>query len=240
MKALAEYLQATPLADGQKVLALTYMHGSRRRLQGQLESINGLAGRFECVVLDSIARRIVLRWQALLAQKGFEVPVVGDFNRICDAASLLLQEEIVGRWMAATYPVLILDEAQDLDGSRLGIIQGLSASINVIAAADEFQCLDDKLRPNIAFEWLEKSTKVEWLTTCSRFAVRRTRRNQKYIQSLKFGQGWHRWGCSNTKTATVRGSERFLTYSLLGALVSDGLRSKIHTAVIKISRRCSA
>lgn len=164
MQALEEHLQKNPLGDGQKVLALTYMHGSRRRLHGRLEENKDLAGRFECVVLDSIAGRVVHRWQALLSQKGFEVPGAGEFNKICDAAALLLRDEIVCRWMAATYPILILDEAQDLDISRLAIVQALSVYINVIAAADEFQCLDDELRPNKAFEWLDSTAKIEWLT----------------------------------------------------------------------------
>ncbi|BEV17784.1 ATP-binding domain-containing protein [Herbaspirillum sp. DW155] len=168
MQALEEYLQVNPLKDGQKVLALTYMHGSRRRLHGRLEENKGLAGRFECVVLDGLAGRVVLRWQALLLKMGRSVPAVGDFNNMCEAAALLLRDEVVCRWMAATYPVLILDEAQDLDISRLAIIQALSVYINVIAAADEFQCLDDKLRPNKAFEWLESATEVEWLTKLQR------------------------------------------------------------------------
>ena len=49
---------------------------------------------------------------------------------------------------------MILDEAQDLDSIRLGIVQGLARHIELIAAADEFQCLDNALRPNPTYDWL--------------------------------------------------------------------------------------
>ena len=55
MEALGEALGATPLKEGQRVLALTFMHGARRRLNEKLRSVPGLKGRFECVTVDSFA-----------------------------------------------------------------------------------------------------------------------------------------------------------------------------------------
>lgn len=158
MRALTDYLHEFPLLDGQKVLALTYMHGSRRRLHERLTGIKQLSSRFECLVIDSMAWRIVARWRSLLTSMGFDFPAVGDFTRVCEGAALLLHEDAVSKWVAATYPIMILDEAQDLDAVRLGIIQALSAHIELIAAADEFQCLDATLRPNPACAWLEGTT----------------------------------------------------------------------------------
>ena len=155
MLALAEYLDRVPLLDGQKVLALTYMHGSRRRLHERLSTIRQVSNKFECLVIDSLAWRVVSRWRSLLTSMGFNFPVIGDFNRVCEGAALLLAEDIVTRWVTATYPVMILDEAQDLDTVRLGIVQALSRHIEVIAAADEFQCLEPTLRPNPTSTWLE-------------------------------------------------------------------------------------
>lgn len=154
MLALSDYLQQYPMLDGQKVLALTYMHGSRRRLHERLSVMNQVANKFECLVIDSLAWRIVSRWRSLLHAMGFEFPAVGEFNRVCEGAALLLADEVVARWVAATYPVMILDEAQDLDSIRLGIVQGLARHIELIAAADEFQCLDNALRPNPTYDWL--------------------------------------------------------------------------------------
>ena len=53
MEALGEALGATPLQEGQRVLALTFMHGARRRLNEKLRSVPGLKGRFECVTVDA-------------------------------------------------------------------------------------------------------------------------------------------------------------------------------------------
>lgn len=168
MLALTEHLQRVPLLDGQKVLALTYMHGSRRRLEERLSHMTQVTRKFECLVIDSIAWRMVSRWQALLHSFGFSLPANGDFNGICEAAALLLANDIVSKWVAATYPVMILDEAQDLDMVRLGIIQALAKHLEVIAAADEFQCLDSTLRPNRAYNWLEGSCEPEHLTGAHR------------------------------------------------------------------------
>lgn len=155
MFALEEHLREAPLLEGQKVLALTYMHGSRRRLHERLSGIRQLSNKFECLVIDSLAWRIVSRWQSLLNVSGFAFPVIGEFNRVCEGAGVLLANDMVCRWVAATYPVIVVDEAQDLDAVRLNIVQELSRHIEVIAAADEFQCLEPTLQPNPACKWLE-------------------------------------------------------------------------------------
>lgn len=172
MLALVEYLHQVPLLDGQKVLALTYMHGSRRRLHERLSGIKQVANKFECLVIDSMAWRVVSRWRSLLTSMGFDFPAVGEFNRVCEGAALLLAEDIVSRWVAATYPIMILDEAQDLDVVRLSIVQALSRHIEIIAAADEFQCLEATLRPNPACTWLEGACTPEHLVVPRRTNLR--------------------------------------------------------------------
>lgn len=171
MQAIAEHVQAKPLQDGQKVLALTFMHGSRRRLHDRLGQVREVGGRFECIVIDSLAWRVVSRWQALLIEKGGAVPAEGDFEGVCSAAERLLKEPVVGHWLAATYPVFILDEAQDLNEVRLAIVVALAAHMDVIAAADEFQCLDVNLRDNGAFKWLEANSNMVTLAEPMRTRV---------------------------------------------------------------------
>src|SRR5258706_16256406 len=65
MEELAAALRTKPLAPHQRVLALTYMQGSRRRLDSRLRSVPGLMGRFEATTLDSFAWRLTQRWRRL-------------------------------------------------------------------------------------------------------------------------------------------------------------------------------
>ncbi|MDP5239041.1 ATP-binding domain-containing protein [Uliginosibacterium sp. 31-16] len=66
--------------------------------------------------------------------------------------------------LAITHPVLIIDEAQDLNADRVRILSALATRVEVLAAADEFQCLDPNIRPNPAMEWLAAVGQVINLT----------------------------------------------------------------------------
>ncbi|MFK2876395.1 UvrD-helicase domain-containing protein [Rhodanobacter hydrolyticus] len=160
MQRLSEYLVATPLAPHQRILALTFMHGSRRRLDERLIGVLGLQRRYECATLDSLAWRIVRRWQALVAHQGKKLPEASDYEAICDTAAELLNQSHVSQWVAATYPALVLDEAQDLTPNRLAVIIALCQHMHLLAAADEFQCLNETLRPNPAWEWLRAEAEI--------------------------------------------------------------------------------
>lgn len=58
------------MTKGQRVLALTFMHGARRRLADRLRTVSGLLGRVECCTVDSFAWRIYRRWRGLAAALG--------------------------------------------------------------------------------------------------------------------------------------------------------------------------
>ncbi len=154
MAALSALLVDQPLQNGQKVLALTFMHGSRRRLDDRLAGIARLNRRYDCCTLDSFAWRIICRWRALLTHLDEEVPEVGAYDRICELASVLVAREEVAKWIAATFPVVVVDEAQDLTQNRLAIVQSLEPYVELLVASDEFQCLVEELRPNLACDWL--------------------------------------------------------------------------------------
>lgn len=156
METLDSWLLEQPLDAGQKVLALTFMHGSRRRLDDRLRKIPTLSGRYDCTTLDSFAWRIARRWRSLCAQLGFRDIEPGDFSRVVEAAAAALDIDTVSKWVAETFPVLVLDEAQDLTVSRLRVVSALASHLDVLAAADEFQCLNEALRPNPACQWLER------------------------------------------------------------------------------------
>ena len=163
MEMLTEYLEQFPLENGRKILALTFMHGSRRRLNERMRKIPMLGTKYECSTIDSFASKILYRWQALAAHLGFVIPNYSNYDQICEIAATLLERDVVVRWVAGTFPVLVLDEAQDLTPVRLRIICALSVQLKVFAASDEFQCLDEHLRPNPACDWLTAVANIEHL-----------------------------------------------------------------------------
>lgn len=163
LEALVDSIRAAPLAPGQRVLALTFMHGARRRLEERLRAIPGVRGRFECVTIDSFAWRLRHRWRSLLHSRALPEPAQDDFDAQCDLAGVLLERADVRSWVTQSFPIVLVDEAQDLKPQRLRMIAAMSVSANLLVAADEFQCLDGELRPNPAAIWLPTVCCVETL-----------------------------------------------------------------------------
>src|SRR5690349_5555942 len=98
---LSVVLAEHALADHQRVLALTFMHGARRRLETRLRSLPGLAGRFDCITIDSFAWRLNRRWRTLATRVGAAPPQDASFDAWCDAAGALLERREVAGWIAA-------------------------------------------------------------------------------------------------------------------------------------------
>jgi hypothetical protein len=171
MGMLAERLAAHPLADGQRVLALTFMHGSRRRLAERLFTVPDLRRRVECCTIDAFAWRIYRRWRGLAAALGVPGTREGEFDAVCDAAGLLLEQPAVCAWVAASFPIVLVDEGQDLKPQRLRMLVALSKAVHALIAADEFQCLDQMLRPNPLVEWLQQAAQPETLAQVHRTDV---------------------------------------------------------------------
>lgn len=171
MGMLAETLAAHPLIEGQRVLALTFMHGARRRLSDRLRTVAGLAGRVECCTVDAFAWRIHRRWRGLAAALGIAPATESEFDAVCDAAGLLLEQSQVRSWTAASFPIVLVDEGQDLRPQRLRILMALSGATHALIAADEFQCLDQALRPNPLVTWLQNATEPETLVQVRRTNV---------------------------------------------------------------------
>eukprot|EP00873_Tetraselmis_striata_P030014 jgi/Tetstr1/450278/TSEL_037314.t1 len=171
MGMLAETLAADPLIEGQRVLALTFMHGARRRLSDRLRSVAGLGGRVQCCTVDAFAWRIYRRWRGLAAAIGIAPATEGEFDAVCDAAGLLLEQPQVRSWTAASFPIVLVDEGQDLRPQRLRMLVALSSATRVLIAADEFQCLDQALRPNPLVAWLQNAAEPETLVQVRRTNV---------------------------------------------------------------------
>lgn len=160
---LAAILDARPLIEGERVLALTKMHGSRRRMQGRLSALTRLHGRFECTTIDSFAWRILWRWRSLVPCKGSGVPAVNDYDGACRCAGALLCESVVGRWVTRTFPILVIDEMQDSKDGQLEMVRALSESATCLAAADDYQDLDAS-GENLAVHWAQQNGQVVSLT----------------------------------------------------------------------------
>jgi hypothetical protein len=168
MEELAAALLARPLAPHQRVLALTFMHGSRRRLDTRLRSVPGLAGRFEATTLDSFAWRLTQRWRRLAEHLGHAMPEDNDYAGTCALAAILLERSVVQAWVEMSFPIVVVDEAQDLSRERSSMIAARALSGTTILAFDEFQCLDPALLPIAIETWLRDHCEPTPLTGCRR------------------------------------------------------------------------
>jgi UvrD-like helicase C-terminal domain/AAA domain len=168
MNELAAALRQSALAPHERVLALTFMHGSRRRLDARLCEVDGLAGRFEATTLDSFAWRLTQRWRRLAMRLGYVLPTEDDYNATCTLAATLMERECVRTWVSLSYPIVIVDEAQDLNRARSLMIKSLVQSSTVLLAFDEFQCLNPGLLPIAIEDWLREHCEPTVLEGCYR------------------------------------------------------------------------
>ncbi|MHC2295408.1 hypothetical protein ACVIJW_011343 [Bradyrhizobium barranii subsp. barranii] len=70
-----------------------------------------------------------------------------------------------------SFPIVLVDEGQDLRPQRLRMLVALSGAAHVLVAADEFQCLDQTLRPNPLVNWLQNHTEPETLVQVHRTQI---------------------------------------------------------------------
>ncbi len=139
-----ELVRGGVLGDGQKLLALTFMNGARRRLDARLGQQEAFRRRFDCQTFDVFARTLAARRRSLITPTmQLQANALNDFDGPCSLAAGLLEHEAVRQWLARSFPMILIDEAQDLDEHRIRILQGLSQSCRIVAAADAFQCLYD-------------------------------------------------------------------------------------------------
>ena len=159
MESLTDRLQEKPLDSGQKILALTFMHGSRKRLDARLNTQELAGSKFECTVIDRFAARILHRWRDLAQRQGLGPFKEEDYDGRCAAAASLLANPHVRQWVVAAYPVILLDEAQHLRPERLALFQALEGHCDLYVAADGFQCLEKTLRDSDVMGWITKDNR---------------------------------------------------------------------------------
>jgi superfamily I DNA/RNA helicase len=170
-----------------KVLALTFMNGARQRLTLRLSGVPGLRGRFSCLTFDAFARWLVHRRHSLLPHLAAEQDPgnLNVFDHTCRDAARLLEQPSVAEWVATSYPLVIVDEAQDLDSHRLRMLRGLATAAAVFAAADEYQNLNEHGDCAPVIGWLRTAPTLVQLTD-----IRRTNRDGllRTASALRQGQ----------------------------------------------------
>ena len=149
---LERVLEERPLADHQQVLAMTKMHGSRRRMDGRLRRIPDLRRRYRCCTADSFAWSVVRRWRTLARTTLESQLAEEDYEQVCSLAGDLLSDTAVSRWVSRAYPIVVVDEFQDSKRGQLAMISSLCTSATCIAAADDYQDLEST-EENPAVAW---------------------------------------------------------------------------------------
>jgi superfamily I DNA/RNA helicase len=183
----AQLIRDGVLGEERRLLALTFMNGSRRRLEARLSGEAVFRRRFECQTFDVFARTLAARRRSLLfgsAAITEHAASLNEFDGPCFLAASLLENPLVRHWVASTFPLVLVDEAQDLDKHRLGILQGLSQASRVAVAADAFQCLTDGRDTTSLIDWLENAGQTHRLTQ-----PRRTRQQGLLAAALAVREG---------------------------------------------------
>ncbi len=101
------------------------------------------------MTIDSFAGQLLRRWQSIAGA----LPDARLFDEVCDLCGRLLERPEIGRWVAATFPIVAIDEAQELKPCRLRIVRALTEHTHTVIAADEFQCLDQEVDTGPFVEW---------------------------------------------------------------------------------------
>ncbi len=180
-----DIVQDGVLGEGQKLLALTFMNGARRRLDARLGENAAFRRRFECQTFDVFARTLAARRRSLITpEMQAQADALSEFDGPCALAAGLLENEAVRRWVARSFPLVLVDEAQDLDEYRMRILQGLSSSCRVVVAADAFQCLYNGRDTAPLMGWLEGAGQTHRLTQ-----VRRTTQQGLLAAALAVREG---------------------------------------------------
>lgn len=175
-------------SEHRSLLAITRMHGARRRVEIKLrESSPGI--RCSVATIDGFALSILNRWrtalgwskpiQSVSTEADFAETTFGikaDFGRVLAAATRLLEYSTVSRIVGASYPLIVIDEFQDCHGSLLEFVKVLSSCSTLFLAADDFQLLDNSAVGCPAVEWAReleggKAVQITELTACHRTSV---------------------------------------------------------------------
>ncbi len=212
-----ELVQDGALGEEHKLLALTFMNGARRRLDARLGENPAFHRRFECQTFDVFARTLAARRRSLITPAmQAQADALNQFNGPCALAAGLLEHEPVRQWVARSFPLVLVDEAQDLDEYRMHILQGLSQSCRIVAAADAFQCLHNGRDTAPLMDWLEGAGQTHRLTL-----VRRTNQQGLLAAALAVREGRDVKTVLTAKTAQNRTTWNGAGFRLVEASIGN-------------------
>jgi superfamily I DNA/RNA helicase len=176
VEAIAGFEAKSPVGAKQRILGLTFMHGSRRRMDGRIEGLGHRAPPYRVSTIDSFALEVVRRFRRYCGISGevraaFAATDEGwqedngvwraGLSTIRQTGAELLDRPAVRSTIAAAYPMVVIDEIQDCDGDLLEFVQRLSGITLFVCAGDAFQYLSADASPAMA--WVESVASVRRL-----------------------------------------------------------------------------
>lgn len=167
---LKAFIHDRDWSEYESVLAITFMHGSRKRLEAKLNFVKkDFKVKYKCTTIDSFALLIVNRFRSYInIQKIITVNIDSDNPNVYEPNDFelcaplkiiknycikLLELDSVKSYIKNSYPVIVVDEFQDCHEELFEIIQRLGLITNLLIATDQFQQL---LEP-------ENTSGLEWI-----------------------------------------------------------------------------
>ena len=184
IKKLEEIVGGVTWDKHNAVLAITFMHGARKRLGEKLYFLRKQKIKVECLTIDSFATSLLKKFRTScgITKQISIVPTEGNerINReglfdyemswdvIREKTIELLNLKIVRDFISLSFPIIIVDEFQDCNDRLLDFIKALErTSSKILIGADGFQSLDTQAN-NASLEWLKNKTSLTELSTIYR------------------------------------------------------------------------
>lgn len=197
MNLLLEIIPQRDWLKFETILALTFMHGSRKRLESNLKFVKtDFKIRYECSTIDSFALIILNRFRSYLniyksirpneelSENPYECFM--SWEMIREKTVQLLQFDSVRNFISNSYPYVIIDEFQDCQGTLLEIIKQLSNSTNLFIASDQFQQLSDPENLD-GMQWITEGQFEH--TDLDSSGVKRTKNNKILLTATSLRTG---------------------------------------------------
>lgn len=157
----------------QVIPVMSAMHGARRRLAARLQAVEQACKRkslyfsVSVTTIDAFLMALVHRLNRSSPQDGAPDFDSGDFEPCHRFVQDALRDRAISALCRNTFPLIVVDEFQDCRGTKLDALIALSDHVPVIAAADDFQVLENTADcPAIA--WATKRLKRIPLGNASR------------------------------------------------------------------------
>lgn len=178
---LEELTAAQEWTEFNAILAITFMHGSKKRLAARLQQFRNQGIRVSCMTIDAFCHLLVNQFQVYSGGKPYryseflgndeinelETCFECGLNPIRSRATELLNMSVVRSCTSVSFPIIVIDEFQDVDAMLFQIIEGLSGASDMIIGADGFQDLSNSDYED-AMLWLEELEGTVELDVCHR------------------------------------------------------------------------